>query len=52
VVTYLRARSPNFANVFLQRLMNLRQLDGLLWVVMPPTLAPQDWPILRLKRLD
>jgi hypothetical protein len=52
VITYLRARSPIFENIFVHRLLNMRQLEGVLWVALPATLVPEDWPTLRLKRLD
>jgi hypothetical protein len=52
VITYLRARSPVFAKVFVDRLLNMRQLDGILWVALPTALVPEDWPTLRLKRLE
>ena len=52
VITYLRARSPLFAKLFVDRLINMRQLDAVLWVALPATLVPEDWPTLRLKRLE
>jgi hypothetical protein len=52
LITYLRARSPISANLFVRRLLNMRQLDGILWVALPAALVPEDWPTARLKRLE
>lgn len=52
LLTYLRARSPTFSKSFVDRLVSMRQLDGILWVVLPATLVPADWPTYRLRRLD
>jgi hypothetical protein len=52
VITYLRARSPMFEKIFVHRLLNMRQLDGVLWLALPAALVPEDWPTLRLKCLE
>lgn len=52
VLTYLRARSPIFEQDFVRSLLNMRQLEGVLWVVLPATLVPKDWPTSRLKHFE
>ena len=52
LITYLRARSPVFAQLFVKRLWQLRQLEATLWVALPVALVPGDWPTSRIKQLD
>lgn len=48
LITYLAVDSSQSLRLFWQRLIDLRQLPKRLWIILPSTLVPSDWPQARL----
>jgi hypothetical protein len=48
LVAYLQARSGKVYNLFWDRLLRLRHLTALLWIVLPPSFIPTRWPVDRV----
>lgn len=51
LITYLIAKDPNSQDVLWRRLIDLRQLQGILWIVLPPALVPAYWSETRTQRI-
>lgn len=48
LITYLAVSSSSDLGIFWQQLIDLRQLPKRLWIILPNTLIPPDWPLERL----
>lgn len=44
LITYLAASSRGSLDTFWQQLIDLRQLPKLLWIILPSSLVPDNWP--------
>ncbi len=51
LITYLIAKEPTQQDVLWRRLIDLRQLQGILWIVLPPALPPAYWSETRIQRI-
>lgn len=51
LLAYLKAVADGSYHVFIRKLKLLRQLETRLWVLLPPRLAPDQWPPERVKDL-
>lgn len=52
LITYLTVSSSGDIGIFWQKLIDLRQLSKLLWIILPSTLIPVDWPQDRLHSIE
>lgn len=48
LITYLAVSSSEDLGTFWQKLIDLRQLPKLLWIILPSTVVTADWPQDRL----
>ncbi|KAM3100082.1 hypothetical protein ACKFKF_12845 [Phormidesmis sp. 146-12] len=51
LITYLIAKDPNSQDFFWRKLFDLNHLQGILWIVLPPTLVPAHWSETRTQRI-
>lgn len=52
LLAYLQSRPGPMLDVFLERLLRVRHLDALLWIVLPNSCVPTRWPEQRVKNLS
>lgn len=52
LIAYLASTSYSDLDLFWQRLLDLRQLPKLLWIILPSSLIPAHWPPDRLHKLE
>lgn len=52
LIAYLASTSSSDLDLFWQKLIDLRQLPKLLWIILPSSLVPAHWPAERLHRLN
>jgi hypothetical protein len=52
LISYLAFTNSSDLDMFWQKLLDLRQLTKLLWIILPSSLVPAYWPDERLYRLD
>lgn len=48
LITYLNIKSGDSAALFSHKLCTLRQLEKILWILLPSKLLPKNWPENRL----
>lgn len=51
LITYLYVKPDSHITLFWTNLEKTRKLEKLLWILLPSTLVPKDWPENRLKRV-
>lgn len=52
LITYLATTSCSDLDLFWQKLIDLRQLPKQLWIVLPSSLVPHNWPSNRLHPIE
>lgn len=52
LITYLAITSTSDLDLFWQKLIDLRQLSHRLWIVLPSSLVPSNWPPDRLHHIE
>ena len=51
LVTFLNTIANSPISLFWQQLLNLRQLESCLWILLPASLLPPDWPESRTQKI-
>lgn len=52
LITYLRIKTGGKVTLFWANLEKTRKLESLLWIVLPQSLAPPNWPEDRILRVS
>ena len=52
LITYLACTNRSDLDLFWQKLIDLRQLPKLLWIILPSPLLPTNWPVERLHKIN
>lgn len=52
LITYLASTNSQDLELFWQKLIDLRQLPKILWIILPSSLVPSHWPSDRLQYVD
>lgn len=52
LLAYLQSRPGPMLDVFLERLLTIRHLNALLWIVLPSSCVPSRWPEQRVKNVS